>query len=95
MWKKLKIKGTEGSEHGIIIKDEEYREACRITLEKCKKYYAITCGVYGAMVHTAFCDDDNYENVYDSMKEDLKDFIDRETTEDEELEFYDTFVNKY
>lgn len=38
--------GKRGTENGIVIKDEEYKQACRITLEKCKQYYAVTCGVY-------------------------------------------------
>ncbi|MCR5024369.1 MAG: hypothetical protein K6A90_08575 [Lachnospiraceae bacterium] len=95
MWKNLETIGTEGSECGIIIKDEEYKESCRVTLEKCERYYAITCGVYGAMVHTAFCDEKESEGKYEAMKNDLQDFIDKDTTEDEELNFYDEFVNKY
>ena len=39
------ISGQTGSENGIIIADEEYKSVCRITLEKCERYYAITCGV--------------------------------------------------
>ncbi|MDO5559779.1 MAG: hypothetical protein Q4F95_09305 [Oscillospiraceae bacterium] len=83
-----------GSENGYIIKDEEYKSSCRITLEECEKYYAITCGIYGAMVHTVFCGD-NYTTVYENMKNDLASFIDKETTYDEEMNFYDTFTSKY
>ena len=60
MWKNLYMAGNVGSEGGEILSDEEYKNACRITLEKCEKYYAITCGVYGAMVHTAFSDVNHY-----------------------------------
>ena len=95
MWKALDTIGTMGSESGVVLKDEEYKDSCRITLEKCERYYAITCGVYGAMVHTAFCDEKESEGKYEAMKKDLQDFIDKDTTEDEELEFYDEFVNKY
>ena len=96
MWKTLDFHpGETGSENGIILKDEEYKEACRITLEKCPRYYGITCGVYGAMFHTAFCGEDNYLAVYESMKKELADFIDRETTLDEELDFYSYFTSKY
>ena len=36
MWNKLVFKpGETGSENGTILKDEEYKESCRITLEKC------------------------------------------------------------
>ena len=95
MWKDLGNVGTSGSECGIIIKDEEYKDSCRITLEECSSHYAITCGIYGAMVHTAFCNEWGYEEKYEAMKRDLQDFIDKDTTEDEELEFYDSFCSKY
>ena len=45
MWNSVLIPGETGSENGIIIADEEYKNVCRITLEKCERYYAITCGV--------------------------------------------------
>lgn len=78
-----------------MLKDEEYKGACRVTLEKCPRYYAITCGVYGAMVHTVFCGKDKYLETYDAMKKELAQFIDRETTEDEEIDFYEYITNKY
>lgn len=87
--------GTIGSEGGIIINDEEYSEICRITLEKCSRYFAITCGIYGAMVHTVFGDEDNIYSTYNRMKQDLQVFIDTDTTEDEKLKFYSEFTNKY
>ena len=94
MWKNIYVEGVTGSENGLILRDEEYADSCRITLEKCPKYFAITCGVYGAMAHTVFCDFENYENVYNAMKNELQDFIDRDTTEDEELQFYEDFTSK-
>ena len=96
MWNKLAFKpGKTGSKNGTILQDEEYKQSCRITLEKCPQYYTITCGVYGAMVHTAFCDEGNHIAVYEAMKQELADFIDRNTTEDEEYDFYDYFTSKY
>lgn len=95
MWKNLYIEGAIGSENGIILEDEEYAALCRITLEKCPKYFAITCGVYGAMMHTAFCGPDNCKNIYNAMKSELQAFIDRDTTEDEEYQFYEEFTRKY
>ena len=79
----------------MIICDEEYKGACRITLEKCPRYYAITCGVYGAMVHTAFCDEEESIAKFEEMKKELAEFIDKETTEDEECDFYEYFTTKY
>ena len=95
MWKNLYVCGAIGSENGIIIKDEEYMESCRITLERCPKYYAITSGIYGAMVNTTFCGADDCEVLYEKMKTELQEFIDSDTTEDEEYEFYENFVMKY
>ena len=87
--------GKTGSENGIILEDEEFDGGCRITLEACKKYHAITCGVYGAMVHTVFCDPEDASTIYDNMKKDLDAFMSSDTTEDEELEFYEEFTSKY
>ncbi len=95
MWKSIYVPGATGSEGGVVYADEEYKNACRITLEKCSRYYAITCGVYGAMVHTAFRGLEDYQETYDAMKEELAAFIDRETTEDEETDFYESFTRKY
>ena len=96
MWDELSFAaGEKGSENGLIICDEEYKNACRITLEKCPKYFAITCGVYGAMVHTVFCSSEDSIATFEAMKKDLADFIDKKTTEDEEIKFYCYFTSKY
>lgn len=98
MWKKYdsgKTIGEFGSEDGVILMDEEYSGGCRITLEKCERHYAITCGVYGAMVHTTFAGEDDYQKKYDSMKIDLQEFLDKKTTEEDEEEFYESFTYKY
>ena len=95
MWNSVLISGQTGSENGIIIADEEYKNVCRITLEKCERYYAITCGVYGAMVHTAFTDSEHYKDMYDDMKSELQEFLDRDTSALEEEEFYEQFTEKY
>ena len=46
MWDDIYKPNSIGSEGGTIIADEEYKESCRITLERCERYDAITCGVY-------------------------------------------------
>jgi hypothetical protein len=45
-----------GSEGGRILIDEDYDDCARITLECAagSAPFAITCGVYGWMVHTRF-----------------------------------------
>lgn len=80
MWDSLHGEDSYGSEGGIIMSDEGYHKSCRITLEKCERYYAITCGVYGCMAHTIFSDHEHYQAKYDAMKKELQEFIDRETT---------------
>lgn len=87
--------GEKGSENGIILKDQEFDGGCRITLENCPKYHAITCGIYGAMVHTVFCSPDNSADIFEQMKNELGKFMSTETNEDEEAEFYDYFCDKY
>jgi hypothetical protein len=48
--------GKVGSERGSIILDEEHPKGARITIERDGNTapFAITCGVYGWMVHTRF-----------------------------------------
>ena len=98
MWQILEEElGTRGSEHGIIIRDEEYDHSCRITLEKCPEYYAVTCGIYGSMVHTAFFDENDYEAKYEAMKQELQEFVDHldDLTYDEHSDFYASFCDRY
>lgn len=47
------------------------------------------------MYHTVFTDFENHQKIYQAMKMDLQNFIDKETTEKEELDFYDEFTTKY
>ena len=47
------------------------------------------------MFHTAFPGEADYQQTYNAMKEELAEFIDRETTVEEEMAFYDYFTNKY
>ena len=58
-------------------------------------YDAITCGVYGSMMHTAFCESSHSLEVFDNMKKDLQEFIDKDTTAEEEDIFYEEFISKY
>ena len=97
MWKQLNTLGTVGSENGKILADEEYEESCRITLERCDRYYAITCGVYGDMFHTAFADEANCWEKYNAMRHALENFIDRmeDMSDDERSDFYGIFTDTY
>lgn len=87
--------GGLGSENGTILYDEEFDGGCRITMEKCPRYYAITCGVYGSMVHTVFRGADDAKDTYDAMKLGLGKFMSTATNENEEAEFYEYFCDKY
>jgi hypothetical protein len=71
-----------GSEGGKILMDEEYafsgRDgetvlAARITLEQiAKPPFAITCGIYGSMVHTTWANGDaDASSKYTAMKDRL------------------------
>ena len=97
MWKQLNTLGTIGCENGKILADEEYEESCRITLEKCERYYAVTCGVYGSMLHTAFTDEADCWEIYNAMKSDLQKFIDNMECmlDNEIMDFYDKFTGMY
>ena len=65
--------GTLGSEKGTIICDEEHPDGARITLERDGfAPFAITCGIYGWMVHTRFFSNQpEAQQAYDEMKIEL------------------------
>lgn len=60
--------GQTGSEGGVILKDEEATDYARITLEQAR-YFAITVGLYGVLVHTAFASSlEEATQKYNAMK---------------------------
>lgn len=67
--------GQSGSEGGTIVLDDEHASGARITLERDTAHsvpFAITCGVYGWMVHTRFFSDrQTAQAAVDAMKPDL------------------------
>lgn len=66
---------TTGSEGGKVILDQEHSDRARVTLEKDCTYfpYAITCGLYGWMVHTCFFRErSEAEQTFEAMKLDLE-----------------------
>ena len=66
--------GQNGSEEGTIIRDEEHSLGARITLERAAGIapFAITCGIYGWMMHTRFFSSEvEAETQYDLMKDSL------------------------
>jgi hypothetical protein len=62
--------GQKGSEEGTILRDEEHPLGSRITLERDGSIapFAITCGIYGCMMHTRFFSRESEANEqYDQM----------------------------
>lgn len=70
--------GKTGSEGGEIIIDQEHIDGARLTVERgcLRAPYAITCGVYGWMVHTRFfADDETAQHSADEMKTALSEIL--------------------
>ena len=66
--------GLHGTEGGIILRDEEHGAGARITLERGSHVapFAVTCGVYGVFMHTAFAADETEgRRKYEAMREGL------------------------
>ena len=66
--------GQKGSEEGVTVHDEEHPLGSRITLERDTRTapFAITCGIYGWMMHTRFFGSDSEtETQYGLMKNSL------------------------
>jgi hypothetical protein len=71
---------ARGSEGGRIVCDEEHLLGARITLEKnCEVApFAITCGIYGWMMHTRFLSEEcEAVEQYEAMKLELADLLGR------------------
>jgi hypothetical protein len=63
--------GQMGLEEGSIVRDEEHSLGARISLERDTRVapFAITCGIYGWMLHTRFFgSEEEAETEYESMK---------------------------
>lgn len=63
--------GQPGSEQGTMLRDEEHALGARISLERGTRAapFAITCGIYGWMLHTRFFSDQaEAESQFDQMK---------------------------
>jgi hypothetical protein len=79
--------GATGSEGGTILRDELHREGARITLERAARRFAITCGVYGWMVHTRFfADGSEAAAEYEAMKPAMAAILARLPRADEDAE---------
>src|SRR5689334_8546907 len=66
--------GQAGSENGIIVRDEVFQDHARITLERDSTIapFAITCGIFGWMVHTRyFANRAQADLEFENMKDEL------------------------
>ena len=76
--------GREGSEDGLVMRDEAYGSRARLTLENetFPAPYAITCGIYGWMMHTRyFASLDEAQAAFSDMKPDIERILTLITTE--------------
>jgi hypothetical protein len=70
--------GREGSERGIILRDEEHSAEARITLESGCAHgvpFAVTCGMYGWFFRTRFVGTE-VEAEFPAMRDDLAAILD-------------------
>lgn len=73
--------GRKGSESGVLVRDEEHALGARISLERgaASAPFAITCGIYGCMMHTRFFSRENEaREQYEKMKIALSALLERE-----------------
>ena len=74
MWRSILARGAHGSEGGAMMRDDEHDYGARISLERGGAIapFAITCGIYGWMMHTRFFAAEAQANAaYGAMKADL------------------------
>ena len=90
--------GALGTEAGSILLDEEHADGARITLETGGTVapYAITCGIYGTMVHTVFVSDEKKAQLlYLQMKVRLEELLTVECEESDYIAAIEKFVAEF
>ena len=90
--------GNVGSENGEIVRDEEHEKGARLTLEKNGDVapYAITSGVYGCFFHTTFLSTEKEGNKeFNTMKDEIDEFFNKDTSREEEYEWIAKFVERH
>ncbi|HWA23983.1 MAG TPA: hypothetical protein VG735_16445 [Caulobacterales bacterium] len=74
MWRSILAPGARGSEGGAMMRDDEHDYGARISLERggANAPFAITCGIYGWMMHTRFfAAEAQADAAFGAMKADL------------------------
>ena len=90
--------GQTGSESGVISRDLEHPLGARITLEGSGSTapYSITCGVYGAMVHTRFFStEQEASREFELMADALDSILSDPTIEDNLIGSIGRFVEQF
>jgi len=96
--------GTEGSEAGAIVLDEEHPDGARITLEAATPIapFAITCGIYGWFSHTRYLSEAQAKTEYEAMKlalaqiiEGLPDSSEKKEAMGRSMKAIEQFVEKF
>jgi hypothetical protein len=101
MWQVVddgKSLGTQGSESGEIILDDEHSNGARITLEQSTDVapFAITCGIYGSFFHTVYLSTlDESKTKIEIMKSEISDFFKSITTDEDAYKWIEDFVSKH
>ena len=70
--------GQPGTEGGEIVRDDEHPWGARITLERgaAAVPFAITCGIYGWMMHTRWLPTlDQAESEFDQMRDAISEIM--------------------
>ena len=80
MWRTV-----DPSERGLafrncnVLLDEEYKDLCRITAEKCEEgHIAVVCTVYGLMIRSLICEEDRFSDFCGELKRDLSALLEQE-----------------
>ena len=68
-WKKFKTGGEIGPNNGKIVKDETFRDQCRMIMEKLPDKCAITLIFFEIGQHTVLCNDADAEDIFETAKD--------------------------
>lgn len=95
--------GQRGSENGIVLRDDEHPSGARITLERegDTAPFAITCGIYGWMMHTRFFGtQQDAETEFEQMKYGLAEILniiplETDSNADEKMETVSDAISRF
>ena len=95
-WTDKYAPGTAGPEGGKILTDREYGGSARVTLEKLHDgVEAVTCGIYGFMVHTVYREAGAGQNARLRIEKEIQELIDADLDSDAFLRRIDKFCSDF